>query len=162
MAVAGAVVVGAAGCSAAAADGGQDASAGPAATTSSAAASTGAGEGAQRGRALVADLEARLQPPMTVRCLSEGGRECVVWLGGVGKVATVDVPNHLDRFPVGGERAARVREMVERIGAAGDLYHRGGCEELARFEAKSTCEQQAAGVVVGARLLASELKAQWP
>ncbi|MFJ2780275.1 hypothetical protein [Kitasatospora sp. NPDC087315] len=117
---------------------------------------------AVRGRELVVLLEGRLQPPQTVRCLNGGGRECALWLGAVAKLAAVDAPNLVDRYPVDAVRAGRVAELIGRVGSAGDSYSRGRCEDQASFGQGSQCETDAAGIAVGARLLADELKAQWP
>ncbi|MER7707227.1 hypothetical protein ABTX81_30540 [Kitasatospora sp. NPDC097605] len=132
----------------------------PSGAASGAASAPAAGAGgAARGRELVAELEGQLQPPSSALCLTLGGRECAVWLGGVTKTATVSVPNHADRFPVSGGREPRVRALVTEISAAGESYALGGCEQQARFVAKGPCERDAAAIVVKARLLADELKA---
>ncbi|MFI8085947.1 hypothetical protein ACIF6L_34795 [Kitasatospora sp. NPDC086009] len=159
----GTVVAGVAGCSGLGGGAGEPVSSAPASASGTAAVSAGAAaSGAVRGRELVARLEEQLRPPMTVQCLAGGGRECAVWLGGAARLAAVDAPNLLDRFPVAGDRAAKVAQLVERVGAAGDAYSRAGCEQVPVFAKGSSCEEAAAGLVVGARLLADELKALWP
>lgn len=167
VAVAVLLVAGLAGCGGSAATGGEGAVASsPAAAVPPGAASTGPGpaasgptSGAARGRELVAELEGQLKSPKADQCLTQGGRECAVWLGAVTKTAVVSVPNEANRFPVAAGRGPRVTELVAEIRAAGDSYARGGCEQQAGFTATGPCERDASAIVVRAGLLVAELKA---
>jgi hypothetical protein len=104
---------------------------------------------------MVQQLDAQLVPPRTVQCLTGGGTACARWLTQVETLVGVSLSNYLDQNPVG----SRVREIVDQVVAHGDAYAREGCageETLGKV-----CTEQASGIVVGAKVLAQTLRAEW-